>query len=371
MAVNIPYLEPNGAIPYLGAPPKNMMVPAPQPPPQAPINPIRPSYAVNMPPPVEPRQPVDPREEELRKLKLMAILSAVGGVFANATPKPVKESPFVGIGKGLTAGTNTYMEGMKNIQSRYNQQKEFNMPAKVDEFLAYSQADYGADYGTAEGRKIGWNWFGTPIGQQKWKEYLKLTAEQQYRPRYTPYSNASAIEMVDLNDPEQVAQAKASGLEPGMPQQIGATEKAELNDTRALKQILDETNTLYNYDDSGKGTRPGRKWVGLFEGPKGAVTGKTGVGADKREQLFRRKYASLVNMIGRLRAGTAWTQSEIDRIKEELGSLSDSEVKFEAGMQSIEDLINNKLSQMSQTQKETRTYMRPQGKAKPKYELLP
>lgn len=100
----------------------------------------------------------------------------------------------------------------------------------------------------------------------------------------------------------------------------------DINGIDQVMKALDEATEMY-YGTTGN--KPGAKWVGMFDSALGSVGGKVNAVANPKEQRFRSLIQQQFNIQGKLRAGAAWTQPEINRLMAELPSTGDSETAFE------------------------------------------
>jgi len=235
--------------------------------------------------------------------------------------------------------------------------KEYSLPNEVETFLGQAAHKHGSDMTTPSGRTEAWRWFGTPEGS---KSYNEWTANRQAinRPRFIGYTSPDGThtEMVNVNDAGERERAEAKGLVPGMPDKMASGTKQDLSSTRELQAIMKEINELYHGNN-----KQGRKWVGIYDSALGNLMGRTGINEDPKEQRFRILVNSLMNITGKLRAGSAWTAPEISRLEQELATTSQGEGKFEEALKWAQESSNNKLSSIQGTARDTRTYYAPTG----------
>jgi hypothetical protein len=116
-----------------------------------------------------------------------------------------------------------------------------------------------------------------------------------------------------------------------------ASMREDLTSIDELTYAIDEAEKLYTANN-----KQGKKWVGLMDSRIGAFTGATGIKADPNEQRFRALNQKIFNIIGKLRAGSAWTAPEIARLQQELQSISDSEVSFEEKTALTKEMLGKK-----------------------------
>ena len=254
--------------------------------------------------------------------------------------------------EAVDTASKVSLESMLGLKDK---SKEYSIPNEVETFLGQAAYKHGSDMTSPEGRSAAWRWFGTPEGSKAYNEWI-AGRQAINRPRFIAYTtpDGTHTEMVNVNDEGERIKAQSQGLVPGMPDKMSSGTKEDISGTKDLQKIIGEINQLYTANNN-----QGKDWVGIYDSALGNLTGKTGIAENPDEQRFRILVNSLMNITGKLRAGSAWTAPEIQRLEQELATTSQGERKFEEALNWALESSKNKLGNIENTARSTRTYYAP------------
>lgn len=347
-------LVPDTGIPAFNYPGMGPAMPPPMPPQAPPQSPhgmpqVNPMIGGQLSQPIQIPE-IQMSDADRKQALKMALFNAGTNILSNMGPSRMPVSGAQILGQAGMAGMQGYQQAQQQALERYKTlrelqgKKEFNMPARVDEFLATTQDIHGFDFTTPEGRVLAFKWLGTPEGRKKYEEFVSSLASVSSVPSWIPAGFDPATGdywSFNRRDPETGNPAylnmRTQEKRNQPPSQLIATNLKTAPST-VITQGNFTKSAIQRLENMAKYYKP--EYVGIVQGRIANVERKLSE-LPPEQVKFYREFKQLNDDIIRAKEGAVVPEPMVKRLEQFMNDIKQPSANFEAQYDSLTDYVRD------------------------------